>query len=290
MVAEDFLRDPLVRQWLGGIEPAWALLTLESLRALRQEPSAVQRAIRMANDLDSDEVAASPMARNTLILLRHAIEREGLALTATGNLTRAVVAEMRELIEWPDYDQAEAFQFNKVINEADFLPLHVVRQLAQAAALVRARRGKLVTTRLGRSMLSGAPQRSLLAILFHLAFWRMDLGYFGLQLLGSWPQAEAGIVLWSLSVCANGWQTSEQLTRLATIPEPAMFSGMWDRTRYAMEARILEPLLWFGLLEHRDEEIPGKLIVRRDYYRKAALFDRLLTFDVTTDTPVAVRH
>jgi hypothetical protein len=75
-------------------------------------------------------------------------------------------------------------------------------------------------------------------------------------------------VLWSLSVCANDWQTSEQLTRLATIPEPAMFSGMWDRTHWAMEARILQPLLWFGLLEHRDEEIPGKMIARRDYYRK----------------------
>jgi hypothetical protein len=133
MVAEDFLRDPQVRQWLGGIEPAWTLLTLESLRALRQEPSAVRRAIRIANDIDSDEVAASPMARNTLILLRHALEREGLALTATGNLTRAAVAEMRELIEWPDYDQAEAFQFHKVINEPDFFPLHVVRQLAQAS-------------------------------------------------------------------------------------------------------------------------------------------------------------
>jgi hypothetical protein len=36
MVAEDFLRDPQVRQWLGGAEPAWTLLTLDSLRALRQ--------------------------------------------------------------------------------------------------------------------------------------------------------------------------------------------------------------------------------------------------------------
>jgi hypothetical protein len=42
MVAEDFLRDPQVRQWLGGVEPAWTLLTLDGLRALRQEPSAVQ--------------------------------------------------------------------------------------------------------------------------------------------------------------------------------------------------------------------------------------------------------
>ena len=42
------------------VEPAWKLLTFESLRALRQEPSAVQTAIRIANDLSADEVADSP--------------------------------------------------------------------------------------------------------------------------------------------------------------------------------------------------------------------------------------
>ena len=290
MVAEDFLRDPQVRQWRGGIEPAWTLLTLDSLRALRQEPSAVQTAVRIANNLNADEVGASPIARNTLILLRQAVERAGLPLTATGNLSRAAVAEMRKLIEWPDYDQADAFRFNKVINEPDFLPLHVVRQLAQAATLVRAQRGKLVATPLGKSMLSDAQQRSLLAILFHLAFWHLDLGYFGRGLLGSWPQADAGIVLWSLSVCANDWQASEQLTRLCTIPEPEMFLGTWDRTLYAMEARILRPLLWFGLVQYRSEEIPDSRFAERHYYRKAALFDRLLSFDITTDTPSTIRH
>ena len=82
---------------------------------------------------------------------------------------------------------------NKVINEPDFLPLHVVRQLAQAATLVRAQRGKLVATPIGKSMLDDARQGSLLAILFHLAVWHMDLGYFGRGLLGSWPQADAGV-------------------------------------------------------------------------------------------------
>jgi len=38
MVAKDFLQDPQVREWLDGIEPAWTLLTSESLRALRHEP------------------------------------------------------------------------------------------------------------------------------------------------------------------------------------------------------------------------------------------------------------
>ncbi|MGZ3293662.1 MAG: hypothetical protein ACXU9D_10370 [Xanthobacteraceae bacterium] len=101
-----------------------------------------------------------------------------------------------------------------------------------------------------KSMLSEARQGSLQAILFHLALWHMDLGYFGRGLLGSCPQADIGVVLWSLSVSAGDWQTSEKLTRLCTIPEPAILSGTWDRSAYAMEARMLRPLLWFGLLEH----------------------------------------
>jgi hypothetical protein len=139
-------------------------------------------------------------------------------------------------------------------------------------------------------MLSDPRQGSLPAILLHLALWHMDLGYFGRGLLGSWPQSDAGVVLWSLSVCANDWQTSEKLTRLCTIPEPAMFSGTWDRTPYAMEARILRPLLWFGLIEHRGENIPGNRFGERHFYRKAALFDRMLTFDVVVDLMEGDRH
>ena len=290
MVAEDFLQDAQVRQWLDGVEPAWTLLTFDSLRALRQEPSASQTAIRIANDLSDDEIAGSAMARNTLILLRQVIERGGLPLTATGNLSRAVVAEMCKLIEWPHYDQAEAFRLNKNINEPDFLPLHIVRLLTQAATLVRAQRGRLVATPLGKSMMSDARRGSLPAILFHIAFWHMDLGYFGRGLLGSWPQADIGVVLWSLSVSAGDWQASEKLTRLCTIPEPAILSGTWDRTPYAMEARILRPLLWFGLLEYRSEKIEDSKFAERHYYRKAPLFDRLLAFDVKMDFAGGPRH
>jgi hypothetical protein len=97
MVATDFLQDPQVRQWLDGVEPAWTLLTFDSLQALRQEPSAGWKTIHIANDLSADEIAGSAVARNALILLRRAIECDGLALTATGNLSRAVVAEMCKL-------------------------------------------------------------------------------------------------------------------------------------------------------------------------------------------------
>ena len=37
MVAEDFLQDRQARQWLDGVEPAWTMLTFDSLQALRLE-------------------------------------------------------------------------------------------------------------------------------------------------------------------------------------------------------------------------------------------------------------
>jgi hypothetical protein len=133
-------------------------------------------------------------------------------------------------------------------------------------------------------------ESSLPAILLHITFWRMDLRYFGRGLLGSWPQVDAGVVLWSLSVCGNDWQTSEKLTRLCTIPEPATLTGTWDRSAFAMEAKILRPLLWFGLLEYRSEKSPDSRFAARHYYRKTALFDRLLTFDVKMDFAESRRH
>jgi len=52
-----------------------------------------------------------------------------------------------------------------------------------------------------------------------------------------------------------------------------------------MEARILRPLLWFGLLEHREESVPGSRLAERHFYRKAELLDRMLAFDVAIDRP-----
>jgi len=290
MVADDFLSDPLARQWLDGIEPAWTLLTMDSLKALRLPPWLDHSALQIAADLTAEETEHSPVARNALVLLRRAYERKGLPITATGNLTRAVVADMRQLIDWPDYDQADALRLHKVINEPDFMPLHIVRLLSEVAALVRVTKGKLVTTPLGRSVLTSAERGSLVALLFQIMFWRMDLSYFARGLLGSWPQPDMGIALWSLSVSAANWQTAENLTRLCTIPEPTMLAGSLDRPTYAMEAKILRPLSWFGLLDHRSEQIEGRLFSKQHYYRKTDLFGRLLAFEVEVTSTLGARH
>ena len=65
----------------------------------------------------------------------------------------------------------------------------------QTASLLRAQRRKLVATPLGKILLSEARQGSLLAILFRVAFWHMDLGYFGRGLSGPGPRRMPGCAL-----------------------------------------------------------------------------------------------
>jgi hypothetical protein len=289
MVGPGFLENPEVRRWLNGVEPAWTMLEFNSLNALRHEPSGSNHAIRLEANLADAEISGSAVTANALSLLRRAAKAGGLKLTATGNLSRAVVEEMFGIIEAPGYDKTELLRVQKVINEPDVLPLHFVRMLTQTAKLVRTHRGKLVATPLGRRILGLEQHGPLQALLFHVALWRMNLAYFDGYPIDSWPQGEVGIILWSLSASAHDWLPRETLTRLCASPVIGVLESQWDVGSSAMEARILRPLVWFGLLESRTEPRSAADLIERRLYRKAPLFDRFLKFDVQVEGP-EIRH
>jgi hypothetical protein len=280
MVAPGFLQNVDVRNWLGGIEPAWTLLDQQSFASLGEPPSPTGGAIRLASDLTDQELQKSAIAQNALILLHAAADGPGLKLTATGNLSRNVVAEMCKLFTWPGYDMAGEFQFHKVVNEQDFLPLYFVRHTVQAAKLVRKHKGYVTIAPAGRRLLEPQNLRVLQAVLFHTVFWTLDLSYLGRDRFGAWPQRDRGIVLWSLSVAGNDWTPREILTRMCTVPIIGVLESEWDIGSYAMEAKILRPLLWFGLLEYQELANPETLGGKKHCYRKTALFDRFVSFDV----------
>lgn len=290
MVLPDMLQNPGVRRWLGDIMPAWTLLDPMSFAALRHPPSAPGSAIRLATDLTPEEIGQSAVTRNALILLHAASVAPGLKLTATGNLAREVVADMCDLFTWPDFDKAEAFRFLKVINEPDFLPLFFVRHLVETARLVRKHKDRLRITPTGERALESPVRDALQALLFHMAFWMADLSYFSRGLLGGWPQRDAGIVLWSLSVSANDWTSPERLARTCTIPINGVLDQQYDKAGYAIEGVILRPLNAFGLLEHRAEPIPDQRFAKAHFYRKTPLFDRFLKFDVELESGGGPRH
>jgi hypothetical protein len=267
--------------------PAWTMLEYDSFNSLHHEPSASNRAIRLEPNLTETELSGSAVTRTARILLQRAAGEGGLKLTATGNLSRTVVAEMVEVIEWPGLDKDELFRFHKVINEPDFLAVHFVRMLLQGTKLLRAQRDKLVLTRLGKAMLAPDRYGALQALLFHIALWHLNLGYFDRNPIESWPQNDVGIVLWSLSASANAWMHPDKLTRLCTVPVIGVLEATWDLGSFAMESRILRPLTWFGLVESRWERKAG--LGEPRLYRKTPLFDRFIKFNVAVEGP-ATRH
>jgi hypothetical protein len=161
------------------------------------------------------------------------------------------------LIDWPDYDKEELFRYNKVINELDFLPLYFLRILAQTAKLLRTHRGKLVATPLGRRIFKADQHGPLPALLFHVAFWHLNLGYFDRYPIDSWPLTQMGIILWSLHASAHDWLPRETLTRLCAAPVIGVLESQWDFGSGAMEARILRPLMGSA---RREANSPGTII------------------------------
>src|SRR3712207_4873337 len=169
------LSSPEMLAWLGGREPAWTLLTFDSWRALNRKPGEDGAALAISDG------NTSPLAENALTFLSRI--GEGVRLTATGNLTRAVVADMLEATTWPGFDPADAFVLHKVINEPDFLPLHALRIFCERAKLTRTQGGHLRLTRAGQALVAKRGASKLNRILFEAAFWNTNLAYFdGLQI------------------------------------------------------------------------------------------------------------
>lgn len=271
----------------GRLVPVWTMLDFASYVALRQEPLPGNEAIRLVTDLTEADLTGSAVTRAARVMLQRAAEVGGLKLTATGNLSRGVVAEMIDVTEWPDFDKTQLFELNKVINEPDFLPVHFVRLLLEATKLVRRRRDKLMPTRLGKKMVATEQQGALQALLFHVALWHVNLGYFDRNPIDLWPQNEVGVVLWSLSMTASDWLHRDKLTRLCTMPTPGVVGAPHNLGLYAMEARILRPLTWFGLLTCRREG--GARLTAAPFYRKTSLFDLFVHFRFQLEEPTT-RH
>jgi len=280
MVSPGMLDAPRVKNWLGGIVPAWTALEWQSISALRQHPSHDGTALRIAKDLTSDDITFSAVASAAITVLNAASTPTGLKLTATGNLSRQVVAEMWDQITWPGFNKEMTLAVNKVINEPDFGPLYFVRNLIHAAKLVSKRKEHIKTNQAGKRFLTLDGQPALQELLFRTAFWELNLGYFRGSALGGWPQQDVGVALWSLSVSAHDWTPPDDLTRLCTIPVMGVLEAPYDRGSYAFEGIILRHLVDFGLMEHRAETIPGERFLKNHCYRKSPLFDRFLKFDV----------
>jgi hypothetical protein len=289
MVSPGLLQNPEVKRWLAGVEPAWTLLEFDSLMALRKEPSAENRALRLTANLMNQDLLGSSIARNAVVLLDGAVKANGLKLTATGNLARSVVEEMRQSFEWPGHDKASAFALHKVVNEPDFMPLFFIRTTMQKAGLLQRRKGKLLPTNSGRELIAQRQQGSLQAILFHIACWRWTfrISAEGFSVPGRSP-------IWASSSGRSRRRHPiggrRKNCRACARSRTRRFSKIEIGTAAPSRSRRESCLVWFGLLDRRTESDPGPVLSEMYLYRKSQIFDRFLEFDVKIERQGEMAH
>ncbi len=287
MVNPGFLKNDDVIAWLSGIEPYWTHLDFDSYCRLRRRPDEDGRALNLAVDMAETELSASPMMRAMLHLLRKA-EGQPIRLTEAECLPRTVVVDLAEIVDGAAFDLALIRSVSKVLNEQDVWPAELLRVVAVEMRLLRRVGKTLVPTAKGKKVLStGAGD--LMARMFELVFWPINLGRWDGCPVPSWPQGDIGIIVWCMSHVVKDWETPDRLARLTTVPVIGVLEARQDFSGLALELRILRMLALFGLLDtDRATTIGSRFDGRR--YRKTALFDRFFAFDVTLEPNNGPRH
>jgi hypothetical protein len=272
--------------------PAWRLLDREGLHALVETPRrGLPEGIFLTPNRALYEISVVPLVMAARQVIERAIAQGGLPLTAAGALSRADTRALFDLIDWPDYPKNEVLAVNRVLNEADALPVHVTRIVLQVAGLLRRRGKMLIATKKAQALLDPNASADLFALLFETTLWRVSLSYFDRAPVEHWPQDHIGIVLWCLSVAANDWTDADTLAQVCTVRDERLDRTTRDFSGHAMRSRVLRPLTWLGLMEMaRGGDEAQADWLRPAIYRKTALFDAVVRFRVEVPMRTGAVH
>ncbi|MGD8240934.1 MAG: hypothetical protein PVH68_20450 [Armatimonadota bacterium] len=239
-------------------------------------------ALRLNEELSLADVQAAPMLVNARLFLHAVMDAGRVKATVAGNLTRRFVGSMLDRLRCePGYvDSVRAV--NKVINEEDFWPLHIVRVLLELSRLVRRAKGWFMVVKKRQGMLADEMAGALYALMFRTHFRKFNLAY-----LDRLPQINSlqGTIAFSLYMVGrhtDTWIDSEELAPLVLFPvarDEVENLRPGKLTPWPVESRILRPLVSFGLLERRRvaSEHPW---MEPCVVRKTELFDRFLQFNL----------
>lgn len=182
--ARQMWTTPTALPPLGGMMPAmttlaeppiWPPLPLPSLEALLSRDGNMPAAITFAPALDDVSVVEAPLLALTRFLIQRAQALGGLTLTATGALSRADVRAFFGEMTWPDY-KANVLVMNKVLNEADVMPVEITRRISQD-----------VTRAWPSSIVSGGASRLRCAAAVSLPIWSSSRSARAARWAASWP-------------------------------------------------------------------------------------------------------
>lgn len=259
---------------LGGLSP-------HQTRRLLFSDWLTSGPLRVSVDLGFEEVEGATFLANARCFLDAVKAENGVRATAARNLNRKFVAAMLDQMSWPDGFVAQVRKWNRVINEDDVFPLHVLRVVLTVARCIRFTKGSFRTTGVGKDLVKAANAGALYVLLFRTFFRDFNLAY--LDRCSEDPELQHTIAysFYRLSKLTVDWCNADALTDrvlLETVRVPPVNPYLQDEPTWQFVSRIVHPLISFGLFERRD--LPGTKTWREEFeIRKSPLFDRFLRFE-----------
>jgi hypothetical protein len=240
--------------------------------------------IRLADDLSFDDVRHVLFFDQARQFLQLVDENKGAPLTATGNLNRAYVGQMIEKMDWLRryMEPLKRGGLCKVFDQMDVEPLDVLHGVCEYGKLIHKRRNRAFVTTRGRELCDDAQAGRLYRLLFLTLFRNFDLDYISGYRETPLVQDTLAVILWRLQMVARDWIAADRLPPevfLTRVLEQARaVSTMSDMETTILRHEVLEPLVWFGLLESDQIEDEWYRLRAQPKFRKTPLFDRFLTF------------
>lgn len=264
---------------LGGLSPAAVQRLLE---ADWEGPESV---IRLDDGVALQDLIASRTLHDARVILAMLAERGEVKATSKGNLPREFVeafrARMRPLPRLRDDDTTP-----RMLNEEDFLPLHLPRILLEISGLVQRRKGCISRTRRGEALTADARAGALFATLVRVHFRRFNLAYLDGAADAPDFQSTIGYSLYRFSRWGDEWRTAEDSSDLLVLPGVRLTmpsSPHLDMVALIVRTRFLGPLAGFALAEERHLDAGPDDFLGEWAYRKTPLFGRVVSFRLTSD-------
>jgi hypothetical protein len=276
-LADEQNRRPLPE--LGGLSPQQAFLLHTCGWWAEPFP------IRLEPNLSFEQVGRTQFFHNVRAFLQAVDEWEGAPTTAKGNLTRAFVAHMLEVLTLPSDYLVMIRKVCKVINESDVWALHIARAVCQVGRLVRKYKKRFVLTRKARELLQEDRAGALYFHLFDTMFRGFNLAY--LTRVDKVPGIQETIPyeLYRIGQLPLGQDHDiEGLVPMVFMPavreEIALYSSRVDSPQWLLKSFLLRPLESFGLVKVVARKPKPPDIDLMNQVRRLPLFDAFIRFEL----------
>jgi len=175
-------------------------------------------------------------------------------------------------------DRESVLKYNKVINEDDVFPLHIIRVVCEQIGIIKKKSKKFYVVKKYQTLLSDSKAGELYCLLFYNYFRKFSLGYLDRLSELECIQNTLGYSLYQLGKVCNNYQKVDKLPNKVFLPavrDEINKNPLLQRfPSWVMTSRIIKPLEEFGLLECQYKKI--NLRPELNKVKKSKLFDKFV--------------